>query len=363
LVHHPLDWLQWWDRDDVMPLLEQEAVDLLLRGHLHTTRIENLTTQYGNVVHVAAGAGYQGREWPNKVVIGKLDWNTRVVTTTQLHFESQGRGFWAADPIPSRIPKPTGWRVNPPAERYTVLIQEALWKIHEDAVLLTLDGALPATPPGRITFEYPVTDWDGAVTQQVEWYRSLADVITDTPRFAVYSSAPVPLSIHLGYLITDRYPVTFHQWDRDRNTWQWLSKSSPDWESTVIVEGLPAEEVLETGAVSVRVSVSDTIHLADVAEVLPARVADVHIRLPVPTKVALTSEDQVRSLGKIFREVLANIRHRVPKCKELHLFCAVPTAVGVNLGRQITETMDFTVHLYQFSQKDTPKYARVVSLN
>lgn len=359
LVHHPLDWLTWWDRDQVSALLE-EKVDVLLHGHLHSTRIENVTTQFGNLVCLAAGAAYQTRDWTNHVVLGRLDLNARTISTTQLRFEDRGSGWWAVEwPPPARhgaIP----WRVNPPAQRCTILIQQGLWEINSETVLSTLDTMVPARPPAKIGFPNPVRDWEAAKEAQEAWYRSVLRGCTEAPHFVVFSSAPIPLAIHLGYLITDRYPVTFYQWDRDRHTWRWLNSVPEDWE--VLVDGLPTEAQPASGSVAIRVSVSAIVSEEDVLAVVPDPLAHIHIRVPRPDVTAITSEDQVRILGGRFRDVLSRIRHLIPNCQELHLFCAVPTAVAVNLGRQISETMDPPVHLYQYNRRQRPAYTRVITL-
>ena len=67
LIHHPLDWLHEAERSNVRTVL-QSNVDLILRGHLHETNVEAVAGAMGTALHLAAGAAYQTRRWPNRAL-------------------------------------------------------------------------------------------------------------------------------------------------------------------------------------------------------------------------------------------------------------------------------------------------------
>lgn len=48
----------------------QSNVDLILSGHLHETDVENVAGVTGEALHMAAGAAYQTRRWPNRALYG-----------------------------------------------------------------------------------------------------------------------------------------------------------------------------------------------------------------------------------------------------------------------------------------------------
>ena len=61
LIHHPLEWLSPVESSNITVELENSSVDVLLRGHLHDTRIESLASPEGELLRIAAGAAYQAR--------------------------------------------------------------------------------------------------------------------------------------------------------------------------------------------------------------------------------------------------------------------------------------------------------------
>jgi predicted phosphodiesterase len=71
LVHHPLEWLDSLERSNIRAELLAH-VDAILRGHLHETDVESVVGASGSVLHVAAGAAYQTRRWPNRALYATL---------------------------------------------------------------------------------------------------------------------------------------------------------------------------------------------------------------------------------------------------------------------------------------------------
>src|SRR5262249_20158931 len=67
LLHHPLEWLHSLERSNIRTALHTH-VDCILRGHLHETDVESIVGPSGAALHVAAGAAYQTRRWPNRAL-------------------------------------------------------------------------------------------------------------------------------------------------------------------------------------------------------------------------------------------------------------------------------------------------------
>lgn len=72
LVHHPLDWLSDIERSNIRASL-QDVMDVVLRGHLHETDAESAVARSGVALHLAAGATYQTRKWPNCALLSTYD--------------------------------------------------------------------------------------------------------------------------------------------------------------------------------------------------------------------------------------------------------------------------------------------------
>lgn len=64
LVHHPVDWLREFDRQDLVQLLGAH-VDVVLRGHLHSTGLDSTTSPDHELTTIAAGACFAGSHYRN----------------------------------------------------------------------------------------------------------------------------------------------------------------------------------------------------------------------------------------------------------------------------------------------------------
>ncbi|HEX9938592.1 MAG TPA: tetratricopeptide repeat protein [Longimicrobium sp.] len=95
LIHHPLDWLNDVERSNIRASL-QANVDVLLRGHLHESDVESTVSASGGFLHVAAGAAYQTRKWPNRALYGTFD--RGEVKVFPIRYEDQPREVWVVDP-------------------------------------------------------------------------------------------------------------------------------------------------------------------------------------------------------------------------------------------------------------------------
>jgi predicted phosphodiesterase len=95
LVHHPLEWLDSLERSNIRAELLAH-VDAILRGHLHEMDVESVVGASGSVLHVAAGAAYQTRRWPNRALYATLERDR--LTVFPIRYEDQPREVWTVDP-------------------------------------------------------------------------------------------------------------------------------------------------------------------------------------------------------------------------------------------------------------------------
>ena len=95
LVHHPLEWLSAVEGSNIAAELES-AVHILLRGHLHETRIESVASAEGQLLRCAAGAAYQSRKWPNRALYGTLQGS--VLSVYPIRYEDAPKEVWTTDP-------------------------------------------------------------------------------------------------------------------------------------------------------------------------------------------------------------------------------------------------------------------------
>lgn len=94
LLHHPFDWLHEAERTQIEGLLQQRF-DIVLRGHMHETDVRQVITGSGTVLHLAAGAVYQGSERPKKAMYCTL--NDNMVMVYPICFNDCVNPSWTDD--------------------------------------------------------------------------------------------------------------------------------------------------------------------------------------------------------------------------------------------------------------------------
>jgi tetratricopeptide (TPR) repeat protein len=95
LVHHPLDWLHDVERSAIKAAL-RGAVDGILQGHLHESDVEDVAGVAGGALHMAAGACYQTRRWPNRAFFATFDGSG--VSLLPIRYEDSPKPVWTVDP-------------------------------------------------------------------------------------------------------------------------------------------------------------------------------------------------------------------------------------------------------------------------
>ena len=95
LIHHPLEWLNPIEGSNIQAELES-SVDILLRGHLHESRVESVASPEGECLRCAAGAAYQSRKWPNRAFYATF--HNGELTIYPIRYEDAPRPIWTTDP-------------------------------------------------------------------------------------------------------------------------------------------------------------------------------------------------------------------------------------------------------------------------
>jgi predicted phosphodiesterase len=94
LIHHPLDWITVLEKAKVKAKLPSVA-NVILRGHLHDTDVESCAGITGTVLHLAAGAAYQTRDYPNRALYVTVDKGEARVHP--IHYMDSPHEKWAPD--------------------------------------------------------------------------------------------------------------------------------------------------------------------------------------------------------------------------------------------------------------------------
>ncbi len=96
VMHHPLDWLNDAERSNVKSALQQYA-DFVLRGHLHQNEADSLVNSQGSSFHIAAGACYQTRDYPNTALFCTVEIETGQLEILPLQYVDSPRPKWVLD--------------------------------------------------------------------------------------------------------------------------------------------------------------------------------------------------------------------------------------------------------------------------
>jgi formylglycine-generating enzyme required for sulfatase activity len=101
LLHHPFDWLQDFDRQQVEPLLFQNC-HFILRGHQHRSDFTLLQSPDARTIVIPAGACYHRREYRgdgeyNGYNFVRLDFSTGKGVIFWRQYDDRRGGRWAAD--------------------------------------------------------------------------------------------------------------------------------------------------------------------------------------------------------------------------------------------------------------------------
>ena len=257
--------------------------------------------------------------------------------------------------VPSTIPEPT-------QDAWIVLIQDILVPIDVRSVM---EGLKPATPFGAPVFIRPHTSsWEKAAVYQRNLVVELLAKCRHTfpPRFAVFSIAPIPLIIQLGFLLSDSVLVSYSKYHLDTQSWRWPDVDPRDVDLDIHVSGLPDKPVPEECEVLIRISLSARVWQHETDEVVPGLPVQVDISVDAPSLLWIRTVEQLDRLGRVFRGVLAEIRANVPYCRHIHLFYAGPAPGALIVGQQINPRMNPPVYTYEYSRQRSPRYELALTL-
>lgn len=244
-----------------------------------------------------------------------------------------------------------------------VVIQDILSPINIDDAVKALIPERPAGPPIFVHPPTPEESWEFAAQYQEEAVSSALNKSEHLlPRFAVFSLAPIPLAIHLGYLLSDRVEVRPFQFDRDRSTWSWPATEEGIESPDVRIDGLPEVQIDDLVDAVVRVSISASITPEDTDAVAGKCPVQVDLSVDRPNVNWLSSPGQLTALRRAFRETIATIRSSAPRCNRIHVFYAGPTGGAVAIGQSINPRMNPEIALYEYDRRKQPRYEQVLTL-
>lgn len=93
-MHHPLGWTSSVELPNIKSAL-RSTFDLVLSGHLHDNDAEHIAGVNGTALHLAAGATYQTRKYPNTAMFGGFREDS--ITILPISFSDSPTPVWSVD--------------------------------------------------------------------------------------------------------------------------------------------------------------------------------------------------------------------------------------------------------------------------
>lgn len=198
----------------------------------------------------------------------------------------------------------------------------------EDAMIIDLTGmAIPA-----VSEEFFRTT-AASVTAEIGRCLRRRPYGSRIKTLSVFALAPVPLLVHLGYLLGDINHVDLYQRHRGRQDWRWGDEEEAQEFYNVVK---PAERN-EGQPIAVLLSVSSSIDRNEVAAAIGQEPFIYEIRAREPGLDFLRSRKRLELFGYETRQLLEEIHERHSHTQTLHLFAATPAPVAIEFGRNIKQ--------------------------
>ncbi len=239
-----------------------------------------------------------------------------------------------------------------------VIVQDVMSPISTSTVE---DALKPTTIYGRPIYLRSGNElkWNEAAKYQEDTTNSLINKTKEhSLKYSVFSLAPIPLIIQLGFLISDRVEVRCFQFDRLKKSWKWPRENV---DSKLHVTGIPEEKDNSSREVVIRISLSANVRKDQTTAVVKTA-HEIDIFVDEPDILWLRTEKQLLNLQNKFYGVLKSIRKNLPKAKGIHIFYAGPTSGAFVIGQSINPRMNPPVHTYEYSRKDKPEYTKAITL-
>ncbi|WP_224250140.1 SAVED domain-containing protein [Hyalangium gracile] len=193
-------------------------------------------------------------------------------------------------------------------------------------------------------------DWSAVQHTMEELFRSkLAPLKKQHPDYRIiyFGSSPVPLAIHLGFLINTWQQVEVVPHHHGQRIWKWISEPGKPPARLTPVQ-LPEERDRTPGEAIIRVSTSHVVDPLMTRRVVSEPLVEIDIALEHPAEDAFSHLQEMQKVAHAFREALDTLGDQFPGVDRIHLFASVQPGVALLLGAQISPTMHPPVQTYQY---------------
>lgn len=200
--------------------------------------------------------------------------------------------------------------------------------------------------------------WKEGVKRNVELYNKFLQKIKekDADVGEIFALSPIPLLVHLGFLLTDTVSYYIYQFDREKQLWVSNSLDSNEDLSLTVTK-----EIKENSELAILVSVSGIVKSKSVEGTLEKDFDFISFEVDNPGLKRILYRDDVI---KIQSSIKAEVEKLLQKYdyEKIHLFYAGPAGLAIEIGRGINPTIWCEVNLYQYNNRTNPKYQYALTI-
>lgn len=172
----------------------------------------------------------------------------------------------------------------------------------------------------------------------------------------VFPLSPIPLLIHMGFLLTDTVPLTVYQFEREEGVWV---SDHPNRHKEVKLSS--SADINEEDDLAVLISVSGKVKMKSVKQTLTDKFDCIYFEVNDPgLKRVLYKQDVLYIQSQIKGEIEKLLQEQ--DYQKIHLFYAGPAGLAIELGRGINPRIWGEVCLYQYNTRTTPRYQYALSI-
>lgn len=200
-----------------------------------------------------------------------------------------------------------------------------------------------------------------AVNRQGHLVPKLVDLFSIYPQagLAYFGLAHIPLMFFAGSQVNRQEVMLF---STNRQTGEWLPLEKRGRGPTLSIHTHEFAHSSSKTDIALYISVSYRI-AEELAEDVTAKcAASFHLSLKNPSLDVVKSEEQINTYAELFLKALTNINRNYYRTERIHLFIAAPPPLVFRLGQQVSKTIDPTILVYNYSQRDTPKYGWALNI-
>ncbi|GEM_PF-2279927 len=360
--HHSFDCLHNKEQEQISSLFRSFYIDFYLSGHVHQSLIYY---DYHIDTHFCVCRQMKSDSYDSGgLAIGNID--TENGDNYIEFYTWKQKGYWAPDTDIGSQASNGVYRINSPKfpstkfkEKPIVVIHKAMnTPVNQEKLLNDMGfGNVPV-------YQYPFANVE--INTKEEWMEHkentegfIKGIISrlENNIVHIFPLSQIPLLIYMGYLFQDdNNNIKIYQLDENG---EWVLDSNDanpiPLKSTFMKNNYESKKLIAIIEVSSKINDSDINIYVNTTENSILRFT---IDEPERFKVLYTT--QVKEIKKEFRREMEKY---INDYDEIHLFCAVPAALAIEIGRCILKSMWPKVFLYNYRRNNTPRYELAFNIN